>query len=69
MLDSSLIAKIVYTEQTYMDKCMFVYSKFARFAQDLHKVCTSITPPFSPEKRRGDVLTLCKFGVKSVQTV
>ena len=36
MLNVSLMAKIVYTEQTYMDLCMFVYSKFARFAQNLH---------------------------------
>ena len=36
MLKSSLMAKIVYTKQTYMDLCMFVYSKFALFASSVN---------------------------------
>ena len=53
MLDGSLMAKIVYTERTNMEKCMFVYSKFALFAQNLHGVYTIQTPGFSPKKNRG----------------
>ena len=47
------LCSIVDTEQTYMDFCMFVYSKFARFAQNLHVVCTFTTPPFFPRKKAG----------------
>jgi hypothetical protein len=42
---------------------MFVYSKFALFAQNLHGQCIS-QPPFFPEKRRAGKETLCKFSVK-----
>ncbi len=42
-------------EQTYMDKCMFVYSKFARFAQNLHSVCTFSNRGISTEKKPVDM--------------
>jgi hypothetical protein len=42
--------KKVYTEQTYMDKCRIVYSKFARLAQNLPWVCTFQNGGISREK-------------------
>jgi hypothetical protein len=69
MLNGSFMAKIVYTEQTYMDNCMFIFSKFALFAQNLHVGCTIPNGHFSPGKRPLGKSTLCKFGANSVQTV